>query len=196
MNLSGVVGRIIGSPAIYKVLQRAFGTQQTLDRLRPLVADTAGQRILDVGAGTAIARSLLPEPEGYIWLDVDPVKLRGVHSATGLRAILADATRLPLQTGSIDVALCLAMSHHLSDPQLEAVLTELARVVRHRLVFLDAVVVAHRLRSRLLWAIDRGRHPRTPAALLAAIERRFRILSLEEYAVQHRYLLCTATPRV
>src|SRR5262249_31668555 len=95
VNLSGVTQRVLGSPTIYKILQRVFGTQQTLDRLRPLVADTAGQRILDVGAGTAIARSLLPGPAGYIWLDVDPIKLRGAPSTASLRAILADATRLP-----------------------------------------------------------------------------------------------------
>jgi ubiquinone/menaquinone biosynthesis C-methylase UbiE len=196
-HLSGVARRLLGSPALYRILQTLCGTEHTLRRLRPLLADTAGQRVLDVGAGTGIAMSLLPEPRRYIWLDEDPAKLPRAHtSATVVRAILADATRLPLRERSIDVALCLAMSHHLSDTQLEAMLAELARVVRHRLVFLDALVVASSLRSRLLWAIDRGRHPRTSGVLREAIERRFRILSLEEYAVQHRYMLCTATPIV
>ncbi len=157
-RLSGVARPLLGSPALYKVLQRVCGTEHTLRRLRPLLADTAGQRVLDVGAGTGIAMSLLPEPQRYIWLDEDAAKLPRAHgSATIVRAILGDATRLPLRERSIDVALCLAMSHHLSDPQLEAMLGELARVVRHRLV-------ANSVRSRLLWAIDRGRHPRTPSA--------------------------------
>ena len=195
MDLSGAIGRILGSPALTAVLQRLCGTRQTLDRLRPLVADTAGQRVLDVGAGTGIARVLLPDRQGYIWLDEDAAKLRGVDPSDRVRAILADATRLPLRERSVDVALCLAVSHHLSDVQLDTVLSELARVVRRRLVFLDAVVVAGSLRSRLLWAIDRGRYPRTPAVLQRAIERRFRIVSLDEYAVHHRYMLCAATPR-
>jgi SAM-dependent methyltransferase len=193
-RLSELVGRLVASPTLYNLLQRLCGTEHTLRRLRPLLADTAGRRVLDVGGGTGVALSVLPEPRRYLWLDTDPAKLRGLPSAvSGVRAVLGDATRLPLRPRSVDIALCLAMSHHLSDAQLEAMLGELARVVCQRLVFLDAVV-ARSVRSHLLWAIDRGRHPRSAAALRAALERRFRILSLEEYAVHHRYLLCTAAP--
>jgi ubiquinone/menaquinone biosynthesis C-methylase UbiE len=87
-------------------------------------------RVLDVRAGTGIARSLLPDPERSIWLDEDRAKLPRVQaSAMVTTGILAAATRLLLRDRSIDVALCLAMSHHLSDPQLETMLSEIARVV-------------------------------------------------------------------
>ncbi len=152
--------------------------------------------MLDVGAGTGIALSLLPEHTRYIWLDTDTAKLRGVRTpGAHARAIIGDATRLPLRDRCVDVALCLAVSHHLTDARLEAMLGELARVVHRRLIFLDALVVGASIRSRLLWAIDRGRHPRTLDTLRAAIERRFEIVTLEEYAVHHRYVLCTAVPR-
>jgi SAM-dependent methyltransferase len=188
--------RVVGDPKVYDAVQRLFGLEHTRRRLRPLLADTAGRLVLDVGAGTGLVQPLLPPTARYVWLDNDVDKLRGARPAGGrLRGILGDATRLGLRDGTVDVALCLAMSHHLADHELEAMLAELARVVRERLVFLDAVVVPSSLRSRLLWSLDRGRHPRTLPALRAAIERRFEIRTLEQYAVYHRYLLCTAAPR-
>jgi SAM-dependent methyltransferase len=174
----------------------SVGYEHTRRRLRPLLADTAGRVVLDVGAGTGRVVPLLPPSARYIWLDNDVDKLRGARPADGrLRGILGDATRLGLRADSVDVALCLAMSHHLADAELEAMFAELARVVRERLVFLDAVVVPWSPRSRLLWALDRGRYPRTLPVLRAAIERRFEIRTVEQYAVYHRYLLCTAAPR-
>ena len=194
--ISALLRRVVGDPRVYDALQRLCGLEHTRRRLRPLLADTAGRVVLDVGAGTGLVVPLLPRSARYVWLDNDPDKLRGIRPAHGhLRGILGDATQLGLRDGSVDVALCLAMSHHLADEQLTAMLAELARVVRDRLVFLDAVVVPGSVRSRLLWAIDRGRHPRTGSMLRGALEREFEILTVHEYAVYHHYLLCTAAPR-
>ena len=193
---AALIRRVVGDPRLYDGVQRLFGLEQTRRRLRPLLANTAGRLVLDVGAGTGLAVPVLPRSARYVWLDNDADKLRGARAAGGgLRGMLGDATRLGLRDLSVDVALCFAMSHHLDDAELEAMLTELARVVRERLVFLDAVLVPGSTRSRLMWAIDRGQHPRTLSALRAALERRFTISTLEEYTVYHRYLLCTGALR-
>jgi len=194
--ISALFRRVVGDPRLYDGVQRLFGLEHTRRRLRPLLADTAGRLVLDVGAGTGLAVAVLPRSARYVWLDNDSDKLRGARAArTGLRGMLGDATQLGLRDLSVAVALCLAMSHQLDDDGLEAMLVELARVVRERLVFLDAVVVPGSPRSRLMWAIDRGQHPRTLLALRAALERRFRISTMQEYRVHHRYLLCTGSPR-
>jgi SAM-dependent methyltransferase len=191
-----LVGRVVGSPLVYNVIAWVFGTKHTQRRLRPLFAETAGQRVLDVGAGTGVIASLLPPGARYFWLDTDPAKLGGVRTRAALaRAMLADATRLPVRDDCIDVAVCVGMSHHVPDRPLDAMLAELARVVRGRLIFLDALVVKRSIRNRILWALDRGRNPRTLDALRAAIERHFEIVALEEYSVHHPYMLCTAVPR-
>jgi SAM-dependent methyltransferase len=191
-----LLGRVTGDPRVYNALQRLFGLEHTRRRLRPLLAEAAGRLVLDVGAGTGLVVPLLPPSARYVWLDNDPAKLHGVRSTQrSLRGVLGDATRLGFRDRSVDLALCLAMSHHLADGELAAMLSELARVVRGHLVFLDAVVVPGSIRSRVLWALDRGRHPRTLPALRAALERCFDIGTCEEYAVYHRYILCIATPR-
>jgi ubiquinone/menaquinone biosynthesis C-methylase UbiE len=134
----------------------------------------------------------LPPSARYLWLDSDSPKLAGFRGKSQAPAILGDATRLPLRDGSVDWALAVGMSHHLTDPELSRTLDELRRVVRKRLFFLDAVVTPG-YTSRLLWRYDRGRHPRSADVLRKQLAMRFNIVSDEEFTVLHRYLLVTGS---
>jgi len=195
LGLSRTLTRIIGGPGLYNAVQIACGVRHTHARLRPLLADTDDKLVLDLGAGTGLALPILPRRARYVWVDRDPLKLHGCPLEIRRRAVIGDATQLPFRDRRVDVALCFALSHHLADAQLEAMLGELQRVVRDRVIFVDAVDVPGRLLSRLLWRIDRGSYPRRRDVLLHALARRFTIERLDEYAVYHRYLLCTARPR-
>ena len=187
--------KLVGNPRLYDAIQIVCGLRHTHARLRPIMAETAGQVVLDIGAGTGLVVPLLPEVCRYVWLDNDPLKLAGAGPAARRLAVIGDATRLCFGDRSVDVALCLALSHHLADGELEALMSELGRVVRHRLVVLDALAMPGRPVSRLLWAIDRGSYPRAGERLRAAIERSFVIETTDYYAVYHSYMLCTARPR-
>jgi ubiquinone/menaquinone biosynthesis C-methylase UbiE len=138
----------------------------------------------------------LPKTAEYIWLDNDQEKLRG-FSAKGLkgRTILCDATRIPLPDKSVDYATCVGVAHHLSDEELAVVLKEIARIVRTRLVLLDPVWWPASWVSRLMWSYDRGTHPRTADALLAAVGHHFEVGGQERFAIYHRYVLVEAKPR-
>ena len=152
--------------------------------------------MLDIGAGTGNVASALPKTAEYIWLDNDPGKLRGFSSkGIGGKTLLCDATEIPLPDKSVDYATCVDVAHHLSDEEFAAVLQELARVVRTRLVLLDAVWWPASRVSRILWSLDRGAYPRTTDALFAAVGRRFEANAEEQFAVFHRYLLIAAQPR-
>jgi len=153
-------------------------------------------RVLDVGGGTGLYRRLFSPSTRYLWLDIDPkklVRLRRAHPDA--YAVLGDATRLCFTDRSVDLGLCVALSHHLSERQLPCLFRELARVVCDRLVFLDAVECGSSWISRLLWWLDDGAFPRRAEVLLAAIGAHFAIEHVEEYRVYHRYVLCIAHPR-
>jgi ubiquinone/menaquinone biosynthesis C-methylase UbiE len=187
---------VAASPWIYDRVQAFFGLRQARERLAPYIADACGKRILDVGAGTGLYRSLVPATATYVWVDIDWTKLQGFRRRTpGGLACVGDASRLCFRDQSVDLALCVAVSHHLSDPQLASLFAELARVVRERVVFLDAVESPKSVVSRVLWRLDGGAHPRTAETILTAMRTRLEVEEVQEYQVYHRYLLCTARPK-
>jgi len=111
----GLVGRVAASlasiPFVYDAIQRAAGARKVAARLQPLLASAGDARIVDVGAGTGSLEALLSPSARYLWLDPDPVKLRGFRSKSQAPAVLADATRIPLRDRSVEWAFSIAISH-------------------------------------------------------------------------------------
>jgi ubiquinone/menaquinone biosynthesis C-methylase UbiE len=105
--------------------------------------------------------------------------------------LLADATRMPLKSGSIDVVTCVDVTHHLNLDQLDEVLHESARVLNPggSLILMDAVLKRSRLAGRILWALDRGAHPKPAAELRTALERHFHVEHWARVAVYHEYVI-------
>jgi ubiquinone/menaquinone biosynthesis C-methylase UbiE len=188
--------KIVSQPRVYDWVQKAVGADVVGRFLAPHLAETADHSVLDVGAGTGINRRLMPESTRYVWMDNDTQKLSGFRGkrSNGLAA-LGDATQLCFGDKSIDYGLCTAVFHHLNDDELGRVVDELGRVIRRRLIFLDAVECKDRVASNLLWKYDRGSFPRTGKRICAALEERFKLEHVGELTVYHRYILCVAHPK-
>jgi SAM-dependent methyltransferase len=151
--------------------------------------------VLDLGAGTGSLAEALPPEATYVWLDPDPLKLRGYLAKTSSpTAVVADATQVPFADSSVDWSVSVALSHHLDDSALELFVSEASRVTKKRFVFLDAVA-SPRLASRALWKYDRGAWPRTASQLEQALSRRFEIEVVERFRIVHEYILITCVPR-
>jgi ubiquinone/menaquinone biosynthesis C-methylase UbiE len=197
--LKRILHDIASHPWVYDRIQTLLGQSYSQALLRERLAFIAnGAQVVDVGGGTGIFRPCLPPGAHYTCLDIDPVKLKGLHSKDPQeRAVLADALRLPLRTGSVDVALCIAVLHHIPDPYVDQLFGEVMRVLRPggRLVFLDPIWEPTRLRSRLLWAYDRGSHPRTAEAIRSRLACYGDVVHWEQYAIHHCYVLGIVTPK-
>lgn len=180
---------------IYDVIQRLTGRERIKKRIGPAVARTAGAAVLDVGAGTGTMRSLVDPSARYVWLDSDPRKLDGYATTSpDGEVVLSNAVRIALKDHSVDTVVCSALSHHLDDAAFSELVEELHRVVRDRVLFLDAV----RTRSPVgatLWQLDRGAHPRSADEMLAVFAPRFELVTADRFTILHRYLFAVLRRR-
>lgn len=93
-----------------------------------------GATVVDVGCGTGRALPAMRDAVGdggvVIGIDLTPEMLTvaSLQCTSQLQLVLADARRLPLADGSIDVVFAAGLVQHLPDPR--AGLAELARVTR------------------------------------------------------------------
>jgi len=194
--LKKLLHRVASNPRVFDWIQRSLGLEHTHRRLTPYLSRTDKQVVLDIGAGTGNFSTLIPESATHLALDIDLKRLRALKAKHPSSAVIVcDATAICLRQKSVDHAVCIALAHHLSDAQLPLLFSELARVTKQRLVFLDPVECNDSQISSLLWKYDRGSYPRLAEALCAAIEPWFQTERIERYAIFHRYLMFVGRPR-
>jgi SAM-dependent methyltransferase len=193
-----ILHRIAAYPRIYELIQVAAGMMILRNLLQERLTFIAPDaQILDIGGGTGLYRTCLPPACKYTCLDIDPLKLAGFRSKYQReRAILADGTRLPIQTRTMDAVLCILVLHHIHDDAKIQLVDEAWRVLRDdgHLVVLDAVRAPDRLKSRVLWACDRGNYPGTDDSLRSLFPSRSRTMCWESHTIHHRYVLGIFTP--
>jgi ubiquinone/menaquinone biosynthesis C-methylase UbiE len=120
--------------------------------LRALHGLPSGARALDLPVGTGrMARRL--ESAGYrvTGADISLPMLRESQRAGRTPLVRGDAELLPLRDKSVDAAICLRLMSHLPPEARSAVLREMARVARERVV-----VVYQPHRFALWWLVYGG----------------------------------------
>jgi len=135
-----------GAVAAAYVTSTVHASGPDLDALIRAASPTGTEQVLDVGCGAGhTALALAPRVRGVTAIDVTPemlgvaaelAKTRGVANVSFRHA---DATALPFDASSFDLATSRYSAHHFADPA--AALTELARVLRPggRFLLVDTV---------------------------------------------------------
>jgi SAM-dependent methyltransferase len=144
--------------------------------VRAFVLARGDERALDVGTGAgALALALAPLVHEVVGVDRVPELLTLARERAGglrnLTFVEADATALPFEDGSFDLAGTLRTLHHVARPEL--VIAELARVTRlgGRILVVDQLAPIDPLEAL---AVDRFERARDPghARLLPEIDLR------------------------
>ncbi len=180
--------RVVSTGWGYDLCSFVTGSPFTKPKWRRFYQSCSGL-VLDLGGGTGLVGELLPPNCSYVCLDIEMPKLQGLSASHGGRGLLADSRRIPVRSGVVDFLTCHAVTHHLTDEELDQVLLEAARVLKTGGQFLlaDALWNPSRTPSRALWAMDRGSHPRTFEDLSRRLEQRFRVVKLSRFAFYHEY---------
>jgi len=136
----------------YRVAIQEQRSAALKDRVQQLLAPFDGsERALDSGCGTgALAFALAPFVGHVVGVDLsaDLVAAGNELAPPNCELVVGDATALPFEYGSFDIAGCMRVLHHARRPEL--VVSELARVTRpggrillvDQLGFVDPVVSA------------------------------------------------------
>lgn len=135
MSGIGPAQRQFGRTAAAYVESATHARGEDLDRVVALAGERGGGRLIDVGTGVGhTLRRLAPGFRAAVGVDATREMLdagRGVLSSSGVANALlvqADATALPVASGSADVVTSRLAAHHFTDAA--AAFREIARVLR------------------------------------------------------------------
>jgi ubiquinone/menaquinone biosynthesis C-methylase UbiE len=152
---------------------RAAALEQDIVRF---VAPSGDERALDSGTGSgALAFALAPHVREVVGVDLVPELLEQARKRAerfpNVRFIEGDATKLPLDYGSFDLAGSLRTLHHIPRPELA--MAELVRVTRPggRVLVIDQIAPVDPLAAAELNRFERARDP-SHARALADIDLR------------------------
>jgi ubiquinone/menaquinone biosynthesis C-methylase UbiE len=168
------VRKRFGETAALVAEQQDRRAAETQARLRRLLAPRGDERAIDAGTGAgAIALALAPLVREVVAVDVVPELLAEARkrAPANVEVVEADATALPFELGSFDLACTARTLHHVPRPEL--VLAELNRVLRPggTMLVMDQLAPIDSLAAIELNRFEHARDPST-TRILADVDLR------------------------
>lgn len=168
-------------PRVYNLLQNGVSRAGSVDWfVRQVVQPHSGQRILDVGCGTASILARLAFVD-YVGIDHNEEYIEAARRRFGDKGSFhcKDINDLDLETyGAFDTVLLLGVLHHLDDWEIQGLLKALSGVVRtsSRIISIDPAFCKNQhVLARIFARLDRGRYVRHPDRYQALLESHFDI---------------------
>lgn len=173
--MSDAVQKRFGATADRMAALQDGRAAETARRLGELLRPRGDERALDVGTGAgAFALALASLVREVVGLDIVPELLARARERAPANAefVLGDATALPFDSGSFDLATSARTLHH--TPRPERVLAELTRVLRPggTMLVLDQIAPADPAAAEELNRFEVARDPSTTRVLADAELRR------------------------
>jgi ubiquinone/menaquinone biosynthesis C-methylase UbiE len=170
-------------------LARTAGFQELRDAILDRAQPVAGDRALDVGAGTGLLALALASRVAHVWaIDISDAMVEHLRwlaagrELANLHPLVASATGIPLESGSVDLVVSNYCFHHLGNDDKRRSLAEAFRVLAPggRIAFGDMMFgwrPGDRRDRRVIGSILRSMARRGPAGLLRIARNAFRVLT-------------------
>lgn len=164
---------LLSSAKIYDLLQRVLGAARIRRALvRDYLLPQPGQRVLDIGCGTAEILSFMP-PVEYVGFDPNPAYVETARARAGAGArLVCDRVSEVTLTGHapFDIVIALFVLHHLDDAEARQLFTTAVHHLKPGGLLLTAdpaIVSGQSPIARFLIARDRGAFVRSEAGYRA-----------------------------
>jgi SAM-dependent methyltransferase len=167
---------------VYRLWQAPFAERKLAPMLRHTDLSRV-RRVLDVGCGPGTnARHFLACD--YLGVDINPAYVRDAERRFGPRFRVADVTTMRIEPGQgYDCILLNSLLHHLSDDEVDRLLSHLASLLADAgaVHILDLVLPERPSVARFLARHDRGDFPRPLEAWRELFTRYFAPVIFEPY---------------
>jgi len=170
---------LLDDPRVFKAVRYPLvGAQRrTKELVRRELAAGPDDSVLDVCCGTGDFAGVVDGP--YLGVDLNErfvgLAKKRYAGDPKKRFEVMDATRMRLDAGSFDRAMIVNAMHHFDDDLNRGILAELSRVVRERIVIVDAIPDPEGWLRRLVIQSDRGDHVRPLPKQLGLIAEQLNI---------------------
>jgi SAM-dependent methyltransferase len=167
---------------VYRLWQAPFAERKLAPMLRHTDLSRV-RRVLDVGCGPGTnARHFLARD--YLGVDINPAYVRDAERRFGPRFRVADVTTMRIEPGQgYDCILLNSLLHHLSDDEVDRLLSHLASLLADAgaVHILDLVLPERPSVARFLARHDRGDFPRPLEVWRELFTRHFAPVIFEPY---------------
>lgn len=164
---------LLDDPRAFHVARRLLvGSQKrTQELIRRELEAGSNDSVLDVCCGTGYFAHLVPGQ--YLGVDLNTKFIQRARKkyadSPNKRFEVMDATRMQLEVDSYDRAMMVNAIHHFDDEMNRKILSELMRVIKKRIIIVDAIPEPENWIKRLVISSDRGDYVRPLEDQLALI---------------------------
>ena len=165
---------VLGKSKIYDLAMSLVGARYVTEHIALEINAASGDRVLDIGCGTASILSYLPSVN-YIGIDSNPEYISQAKMRFGefgdFRCISVDDLHIETME-KFDRILLLGVLHHLTDLQIQSLVGNISGLLssKGRLITCDGVFTPRQNPiAKLLLKLDRGRYVRTQSEYLSLL---------------------------
>lgn len=180
---------ILSSPSVYNLFQKIMGAHRSrLEFSRNYIKAQSGQRILDIGCGTAEILDYLPKVD-YHGFDISKEYIASAKAKYGTRGDFNCSLFTPKEIdrrAKFDIVLAIGVLHHLDDNDARQMFSLAYDVLKDggRFITIDPSYSAEQnFLSRYLVSLDRGQNVRDQAGYFKLVPELFSVINVK---IKHR----------
>ena len=200
MNVKSITAFVLSNPIVFNQVRKLIAGDQanTKDFIKNALIKYRVKSVLDVGCGTGDFFEAVPTTVNYLGIDINKQFIlfaRSHYGSKNNQFITQDLTSNQFSLKQkFDAVLLISMLHHLSDIELETILSKIKKITTKVVIIADIIPEPPGPLRKLMVKMDQGKYIRKSGDKLKILAKYFSIeekkLVFSRLAVQFG-VICT-----